>query len=216
MNALQTFQFHTHQLNVITDEQGEPWFIAKQVAEILEYSDAEAMTRKLDDDEKSNRQNVGLTTDAAYGPNSGGRGITCINESGLYSAILTSKKTAAKAFKRWVTHEVLPSIRKTGSYAAEETILMRAYVELQTKHIALQERLLAAPKPTTAGPVRGAYSAEEDAALLEKRAQGWGAGRISHALNRSYNSVAHRLRRLAKQPSLVAEAQLDVFAETDQ
>lgn len=106
MNSLQAFQFHTHQLNVIVDDIGEPWFIAKHVAKILEYSDAEALTRKLDDDEIQNRQIVG------FGP----RGVNLINESGLYSAILTSKKPAAKAFKRWVTHDVLPAIRKTGSY----------------------------------------------------------------------------------------------------
>lgn len=106
MNSLQAFQFHTHQLSVIVDDIGEPWFIAMQVAEILEYSDAHKMTSKLDDDEIQNRQIGG------FGP----RGVNLINESGLYSAILTSKKPAAKAFKRWVTHEVLPSIRKTGSY----------------------------------------------------------------------------------------------------
>ncbi|NOV29189.1 BRO family protein [Methylomonas sp. ZR1] len=110
MNSLQAFQFHTHQLQVIVDAIGEPWFIAKHVAEILEYSDAHKMTGRLDEDEKSNRQIGGL------GPDTGGRGIICINESGLYSAILTSKKPAAKAFKRWVTHDVLPAIRKTGSY----------------------------------------------------------------------------------------------------
>lgn len=106
MNSLQAFQFNTHQLSVIVDDIGEPWFIAKHIAEILQYGDTEAMTRKLDDDEIQNRQIVGF----------GNRGVNLINESGLYSAILTSKKPAAKAFKRWITHEVLPSIRKTGSY----------------------------------------------------------------------------------------------------
>lgn len=113
-NPLATFQFNSHQLDVIIDDQQQPWFIAKQVAEIFDYSDAEAMTRRLDDDEKSNRQIVGL------GPDTGGRGTICINESGLYSVTLTSQKPIAKLFKKWVTSEVLPSIRKTGSYAVAE------------------------------------------------------------------------------------------------
>ena len=100
------FVFENHQLQAIVDEHGEPWFIAMHVAEILEYTDAEAMTRKLDDDEVQNLQIVGF----------GNRGVNLINESGLYSAILTSKKPAAKKIKKWVTSEVLPSIRKTGGY----------------------------------------------------------------------------------------------------
>jgi prophage antirepressor-like protein len=85
----------------------EPWFVAMDVASALDYSDTEAMTRRLDDDEKQNLQIVG------FGP----RGVTVISESGLYSAILSSQKPEAKAFKRWVTATVLPSIRKHGAYA---------------------------------------------------------------------------------------------------
>ena len=64
------------------------------------------MTRKLDQDEKQNLQIVG------FGP----RGVAVVNEAGLYSAVMTSQKPEAKSFKRWVTHEVLPAIRKTGAY----------------------------------------------------------------------------------------------------
>jgi prophage antirepressor-like protein len=85
----------------------EPWFVAMDIAVALDYSDTEAMTRKLDDDEKQNLQIVG------FGP----RGVTLISESGLYSAILGSHKPEAKAFKRWVTSVVLPSIRQHGAYA---------------------------------------------------------------------------------------------------
>jgi prophage antirepressor-like protein len=116
------FQFEKHDVQVITDERGEPWFIAMEVAAALEYSDAEAMTRRLDDDEKQNRQVVG------FGP----RGVTVINESGLYSAILGSAKPEAKAFKRWVTREVLPSIRKTGAYVPPQQLVRRTSpVQLQ-------------------------------------------------------------------------------------
>ncbi|MBI6920259.1 MULTISPECIES: BRO-N domain-containing protein [Pseudomonas] len=110
MNLIQR-SFNGHSIQVILDENGEPWFIAMEVAEVLGYSDAHKMTSKLDDDEKSNRQIGGL------GPTTGGRGVIVINESGLYSAILTSSKPEAKPFKRWVTHDVLPTIRRTGSYS---------------------------------------------------------------------------------------------------
>lgn len=76
------------------------------VAAALFYTDAQAMTRKLDEDEIQNRQIVG----------SGNRGATVINESGLYLAILRSRKAEAKRFKKWVTAEVLPAIRKRGRY----------------------------------------------------------------------------------------------------
>ncbi len=105
-NNSQVFQFQNHSLRVFTDQNGDPWFIAIDVAEILEYSDAHKMTIKLDEDEIQNRQIGGF----------GNRGVNLINESGLYTCVLTSQKPEAKTFKRWITHEILPSIRKTGSY----------------------------------------------------------------------------------------------------
>ncbi|NYZ69722.1 Bro-N domain-containing protein, partial [Endozoicomonas sp. SM1973] len=84
-------------------KEGEPWFIAKDVAEILDYSVASAMTRHLDDDE---------TRVSTRHMNGSPRDLIIINESGLYSAIFRSRKEEAKAFKKWVTREVLPSIRK--------------------------------------------------------------------------------------------------------
>lgn len=106
MSNIIPFNFNNHNFRVIPDENGEPLFIAMDVAEVLEYSDTEAMTRRLDADDIQNRQIVGFNN----------RGVTLINESGLYAAILGSKKPEAKPFKKWVTSEVLPSIRKTGGY----------------------------------------------------------------------------------------------------
>jgi prophage antirepressor-like protein len=106
-NGLIPFSFESREIRVVMLEQS-PWWIAMDVAGVLEYSDTEAMTRRLDDDEVRNLQIVGF--------GHGGRGVTVINESGLYSAILGSRKPDAKKFKKWVTSEVLPSIRKTGSY----------------------------------------------------------------------------------------------------
>ncbi|PZN69426.1 MAG: hypothetical protein DM484_29760 [Candidatus Methylumidiphilus alinenensis] len=108
-NGLAPFEFQTHQVRVQTDENGDPWFIAMDVAAILSYKDTEAMTRRLDEDEVRNLQIVGFNN----------RGVNLISESGLYEAIFGSSKPEAKAFKKWVKSEVLPSIRKTGSYAAQ-------------------------------------------------------------------------------------------------
>lgn len=85
----------------------QPWFVANDVSAALLYSEASAMTRHLDDDEK------GLSIMQTPG---GDQEMLVINESGLYSAILRSRKAEAKRFKKWVTSEVLPAIRKTGSY----------------------------------------------------------------------------------------------------
>jgi prophage antirepressor-like protein len=92
---------------------GEPYFVGKDVAEILGYSDTnKAVVMHVDDEDK-------ILNDKSS-PSFGQRGATLINESGLYSLILLSKLPEAKKFKRWVTSEILPSIRKTGSYSIEQ------------------------------------------------------------------------------------------------
>jgi prophage antirepressor-like protein len=88
--------------------RGEPWFVASDVAAILGYRNAPDMVRNLDDDEKG--------TQIVRTPG-GKQEANVISESGLYSAALRSRKPEAREFKRWVTHEVLPSIRKTGQYS---------------------------------------------------------------------------------------------------
>ena len=105
---LQTFKHEQFGDLRIMDEDGVVWFIGKDVAAILGYSDtAAAIKRHVDDEDKLTRRFVDS------GQN---RTMYIINESGLYSLILSSKLPAAKSFKRWVTSEVLPSIRKTGKY----------------------------------------------------------------------------------------------------
>ena len=90
---------------------GEPWFIAKDVCDCLGLDNVSRATNGLDEDEK-----VALEANITNS-NVGGRGTIIISEAGLYSLILRSRKPEAKEFKRWVTHEVLPSIRKTGQFA---------------------------------------------------------------------------------------------------
>ena len=93
---------------------GEPWFVGKDIASKLGYTDTfGALKKHVDGDDKQNCQNDSFETP---------RGLTIINESGLYSLILSSKLTSAKKFKRWVTSEVLPSLRKHGAYFTAETL----------------------------------------------------------------------------------------------
>lgn len=109
MNEISIFHFQGSEVRIV-NVNDEPWFVAKDVAEILGYSETNRMTARLDDDETNKTQStdsVGRRTE-----------ITIINESGLYNAALGSTKPEAKAFKKWVTSEVLPSIRKHGGYIA--------------------------------------------------------------------------------------------------
>lgn len=101
---------------------GEPWFVGKDVADILGYQNGSRdINRHVDEDDRQNYQN---------GTFESPRGMTVINESGLYSLILSSNMPSAKKFKHWVTSEVLPSIRKTGSYRSNrEGIPLKEQVE---------------------------------------------------------------------------------------
>ena len=92
----------------------EPYFVGKDVAEILGYADTfGALKKHVDEEDKQNCQNSSFESP---------RGLTIINESGLYSLILSSKLPTAKKFKHWITAEVIPSIRKHGAYMTEQTI----------------------------------------------------------------------------------------------
>lgn len=115
-------------LRVVKSEDGGPLFAASDVAKALGYRDAEKLTRRLDDDERY------TLSRGILDPHHPMIGIT---ESGLYSAVLGSRMPQAKAFKRWVTHEVLPAIRRDGGYIASkpdedpESIMARALVIAQ-------------------------------------------------------------------------------------
>lgn len=110
MNELKIFENPAFGKVRVVEQGGEPWFVGKDVAEILGYSNTkDAIAKHVDDEDKLGSQI------ATSGQN---RNMTIINESGLYSLILSSKMPKAKEFKRWVTSEVLPAIRKTGGYIA--------------------------------------------------------------------------------------------------
>lgn len=94
--------------------EGEPWFVAADVCRALGIGNSRDATARLDDDEK------GVVSTDTLG---GKQELTIVNEPGLYALVLSSRKPEAKAFKRWITHEVIPSIRKTGGYiAGQETM----------------------------------------------------------------------------------------------
>lgn len=113
MNNLTKWNFENSEVRTLTIEN-EPYFVGKDVAEILGYTNpSKALADHVDEDDKLNNESLSSL---------GQRGGWIINESGLYSLILSSKLPTAKKFKRWVTSEVLPSIRRNGMYATDELI----------------------------------------------------------------------------------------------
>lgn len=108
---------------------GEPWFVSKDIAEKLGYAKTFSMTKQIDEEDKqifdcSSQEDANFSTKA--------RNVGIINESGLYSAIMGSQLKSAKAFKRWVTKDILPSIRKTGTYGQPQ--LPQSNMELLELH----------------------------------------------------------------------------------
>lgn len=108
--GLAVFKFQNTDVRSFLDDNGEPLFVASDVCAVLDLSNISQALSRLDEDEKREI----ILNDVTGRKQS----TAVINESGLYSLILTSRKPEAKAFKKWVTSEVLPSIRKTGSYDA--------------------------------------------------------------------------------------------------
>ncbi|HDP5861051.1 TPA: phage antirepressor KilAC domain-containing protein [Staphylococcus aureus] len=117
MQALQTFNFEELPVRTLTVNE-EPYFVGKDVAEILGYSNTrDALSKHVDEDDKKVLTSRNTTLENL--PN---RGLTAVNESGLYSLIFSSKLESAKRFKRWVTSDVLPAIRRYGIYATDNVI----------------------------------------------------------------------------------------------
>ena len=113
-NEIQQFDFKGAALRTLTDENGEPWFVAKDVCDILGLENSRKATAELDPDEKNT---VTISDGIPGNPNK-----TIISEPGLYKLIMRSRKPEAKEFQRWVSHEVLPSMRKHGAYMTQQTL----------------------------------------------------------------------------------------------
>lgn len=145
MNDVQIFSFENNQVRVIEIE-GEPWFVGNDVATVLGYSNTrDAIGKHVDSEDKN-------TVAIRDGITRGNPNKTIINESGLYSLILSSKLPSAKKFKRWVTSKVLPTIRKHGAYMTDQKafdvvhnksglidLLQQAADQLREKNIQIEE-----------------------------------------------------------------------------
>lgn len=141
MNEVQLFNFENHEVRslLINDE---PYFVGKDVADVLGYADTNQAIRKhVDNEDRLTRRFDGTGQS---------RDMTIINESGLYSLVLSSKLPSAKKFKRWVTSEVLPALRKTGQYQVKELsgseLMAKALIEAQNV-LAAKDKQIEEMKP---------------------------------------------------------------------
>lgn len=143
MNEVQLFNFESHEVRSLL-LNNEPWFVGRDVAEVLGYKKPEnAIANHVDDDDK--------TTTLIQGIGSNYKSKTMIiNESGLYCLVLSSKLPSAKKFKRWVTSEVLPALRKTGQYQVKELsgseLMAKALIEAQSV-LAAKDKQIEEMKP---------------------------------------------------------------------
>lgn len=134
MNDIQIFNFQSNEIRVVKDDNGEPWFVVRDVCAALGVENTSATVKKLDEDEKGFKR---IKTP-------GGVQKMCVaNESGLYTLVIRSDKRDARKFRKWITSEVLPSIRKHGGYIASngtesvEELYMRA---MESLHAALERQ----------------------------------------------------------------------------
>lgn len=162
MQEIIPFDYESSELRTLMLD-GEPWFVAADVCAILEIGNPSQALTRLDDDELTLISNEGRQTNV-------------VNEPGLYNLILGSRKPEAKAFKRWVTHEVIPSIRKTGSYGTPQltgpALYLAAIEQAQGEIAALEakNRALAPKADSFDGFLSsvGDYSLNEGAKLLAR------------------------------------------------
>ncbi|WP_270559111.1 phage antirepressor [Bifidobacterium pseudocatenulatum] len=172
-NEIQRFEFKGAALRTLTDENGEPWFVAKDVCDVLELSNVGQALARLDDDEKSS---ITLNDGTPGNPNK-----AIVSESGLYALVLASRKPEAHEFQRWVTHEVLPQIRRTGGYIPatdaddDMTILAKAVMigkrtmEQQQRKITEQQTRIVELEPKAR--FADAVAASDDTCLIGELAK---------------------------------------------
>ncbi|HCJ6519570.1 TPA: phage antirepressor KilAC domain-containing protein [Acinetobacter baumannii] len=140
MNNVSVFNFNQNEVRTIVKEDGEIWFVLSDVCSVLEIGNPSDAARRLDNDE--------VTLDIIEGNH---RPTNLVNESGLYSLVLTSRKPEAKQFKKWVTSDVLPSIRKNGGYISgqendDPEIIMAKALQVANNILESKTKELAAAK----------------------------------------------------------------------
>ena len=149
-NEIQLFKFEGKEVRTLKID-GEPWFVGKDLTDILGYSNS----RKALKDHVDKEDQQILTSRNVTLENIPNRGLTGVNESGMFSLVLSSQLPTAKKFKRWVTSEVLPAIRKTGSYQLPQTPEGQIRLLLES-NVHMDERMT---------------NAEEDIALLKSKSE---------------------------------------------
>lgn len=176
-NEIQRFDFRGASLRTLTDEEGEPWFVSKDVCDILGMSNPSMAVIALDKDEVAQID----PKDYLGSENRSNQAVNIVSEPGLYKLIMRSRKPEAKEFQRWVTHEVLPQIRKTGGYIptsesdSDEDIMARAVLVAQktikqkNQQIAEQQRRIVELEPKAR--FADAAAASDDTCLIGELAK---------------------------------------------
>lgn len=218
MSDLIRFDFQQNQVRVATID-GEPWFLASDVCRILGLIDVSTAVSRLDDDERKLLKNNSLALDQgvinqALNKN---QQINLINESGLYSLVFASRKPEAKIFKKWITSDLLPTIRKTGSYRltpdSREADTLRDELQSIELAIAMARRCVRAAKHAlsfvpvaarvAAEPIRRSgkprYCCVTPALMAEIRASGEGC----HVLAARYGIAAGVVAKIRRDHTLV-------------
>lgn len=180
MSVVEVFKYADRQVRTVNID-GEPWFVAGDVAQVLGYRMASDMTRNVEDDEKG--------TQIVRTP-FGDQQMTVISEPGLYEAILRSRVPSARDFKRWVKHDVLPTIRKTGRYGSNVDMLaaLPSAKLLRLAAEAAERAEAAEAKIALDAPKVEAYDTFMDADGT------YGVGAVAKMLGQSQNKLFDQLR----------------------
>jgi prophage antirepressor-like protein len=182
MSALDVFRYNGGDVRVMLDEHGAPWFSLIDVAAHLDLGNPRSSAALLDDDEK------GVHTVDTLG---GAQSVATISEAGLYSLVIRSRKPEARAFKRWITHDVLPEIRRTGQYVApapedDAMLVARALVAAQGMLVAKDQQIAALTPRAEAwdglASAEGTFLIADAAKMLAKAGIEIGATRLFQQL----------------------------------
>ena len=197
--AVVPFYFQENEVRTVTIEN-EPWFVAADVCAVLEHSNTSVALSMLDDDEKGLRKVYTL---------GGEQEMLVISESGLYTLIIRSNKPQAKTFRKWVTAEVLPAIRKTGGYlmpgyaaiTKDELYTLQAEViDLYRKNTALMEEKIARLEYQPEKRAHRPLNDDEKEKIIEMVASGMSQRKVARTMHRSTATVSYlvsnRLREM--------------------
>lgn len=169
----------------VVERNGEPWFVAADVCRALEIGNSRQAIARLDADEKDV-----ISNDTPGGEQQ----MSIVNEPGLYSLVLGSRKPEARAFKRWITHEVIPSIRKTGGYVANDDLFINTYLPFADENTKALFRVTLHTINEQNKKIAEVEGKLEEVTLQNRVLSGemlqWDEGPLLNALVRKYGNVA--------------------------